>query len=62
MGLGGYLAARSDAEHYASERERDGNYGDGERIVVGAGHGRPLVTLGTDLEARGFDALGIVGE
>jgi len=24
MGLGGYLAARSDAEHYASEREREG--------------------------------------
>ncbi len=23
MGLGGYLAARSDAEHYASERERE---------------------------------------
>jgi len=28
MGLGGYLAARSDAEHYASERER-------ERIEIG---------------------------
>src|SRR5580700_8588941 len=25
MGLGGYLAARSDAEHYASEREREEN-------------------------------------
>ncbi|MGE5177196.1 MAG: VIT1/CCC1 transporter family protein [Hyphomicrobiales bacterium] len=24
MGLGGYLAARSDAEHYQSEREREG--------------------------------------
>src|SRR5215472_13817522 len=23
MGLGGYLAARSDAEHYASERQRE---------------------------------------
>ena len=23
MGLGGYLAARSDAEHYASERNRE---------------------------------------
>ena len=23
MGLGGYLAARSDAEHYASERRRE---------------------------------------
>src|SRR6266852_4497540 len=23
MGLGGYLAARSDAEHYASERKRE---------------------------------------
>src|ERR671921_632390 len=23
MGLGGYLAARSDAEHYASERDRE---------------------------------------
>src|SRR5450756_1146472 len=23
MGLGGYLAARSDAEHYAKERERE---------------------------------------
>src|SRR5213594_1329666 len=23
MGLGGYLAARSDAEHYASEKERE---------------------------------------
>ena len=23
MGLGGYLAARSDAEHYASERIRE---------------------------------------
>ena len=23
MGLGGYLAARSDAEHYASERETE---------------------------------------
>src|SRR5207253_1419025 len=23
MGLGGYLAAKSDAEHYASERERE---------------------------------------
>src|SRR5467141_1694281 len=23
MGLGGYLAAKSDAEHYAKERERD---------------------------------------
>src|SRR5438045_5943597 len=23
MGLGGYLAARGDAEHYASERERE---------------------------------------
>jgi VIT1/CCC1 family predicted Fe2+/Mn2+ transporter len=23
MGLGGYLAARSDAEHYASERSRE---------------------------------------
>src|SRR5215813_5558916 len=23
MGLGGYLAARSDAEHYASERHRE---------------------------------------
>src|SRR6185295_3027528 len=28
MGLGGYLAARSDAEHYASERRRE------EREVV----------------------------
>src|SRR5438445_13568238 len=25
MGLGGYLAARSDAEHYASERKREQN-------------------------------------
>ena len=25
MGLGGYLAARSDAEHYASERKREEN-------------------------------------
>jgi vacuolar iron transporter family protein len=25
MGLGGYLAARSDAEHYASERDREQN-------------------------------------
>ena len=23
MGLGGYLAAKSDAEHYAKERERE---------------------------------------
>ena len=28
MGLGGYLAARSDAEHYASEKQRE------EREVV----------------------------
>ena len=26
MGLGGYLAARSDAEHYASERRREADY------------------------------------
>lgn len=24
MGLGGYLAAKSDADHYKTEREREG--------------------------------------
>src|SRR4051795_11420863 len=32
MGLGGYLAARSDAEHYVSERERE------EREVIELPH------------------------
>src|ERR1700733_8935244 len=35
MGLGGYLAARTDIEHYASEREREvreiGGLGGGEQ-------------------------------
>lgn len=25
MGLGGYLAAKSDIDHYQTEREREGN-------------------------------------
>lgn len=25
MGLGGYLAAKSEADHYNTEREREGN-------------------------------------
>jgi VIT1/CCC1 family predicted Fe2+/Mn2+ transporter len=50
MGLGGYLAARSDADHYASERERE----------------RREVKEKPDLEEREvseiFEAYGLTGE
>ena len=36
MGLGGYLAAKSDAEHYSSERRRKRNQSSGD---VGSGNG-----------------------
>ena len=40
MGLGGYLAARSDAEHYASEREREaGGQHDSRKRDRGSGNG-----------------------
>ena len=37
MGLGGYLAARSDAEHYASERRREER-----RLVVSYAYRQPF--------------------
>jgi VIT1/CCC1 family predicted Fe2+/Mn2+ transporter len=50
MGLGGYLAARSDAEHYASERER-------ERLEVAQ---KPDAEIGEVAEV--FRSYGLVDE
>jgi vacuolar iron transporter family protein len=47
MGLGGYLAARSDAEHYASERER-------ERREVKEKHGEEVREVAEIFRAYGL--------
>ena len=50
MGLGGYLAARSDAEHYASERTRE----EREVVAVPEAEAREVVEI---FEAYGVTAL-----
>src|ERR1041385_8744292 len=47
LGLGGYLAARSDADHYASERQR-------ERQEIGDKPAEEMVEVVEVLEAYGL--------